>query len=324
MMLIERMRKQHYKKLLILAVLLAGFCEAQDQNEIRCTRYKKQLYEKDVSVSFFFPGAEPQTITADRCMTVAPLVVGGENAQAKEFPFAALLGSLETTGDNVNWFCGGTIISQNLVLTAAHCFYSSLGAINRVRLGELDFNSLTDDANPEDFLVQQLIEHPSYRRNEPYNDIGLVLLGRSISFNSYKQPACLPSLDIIEENSDSLVAIGWGHTKFSGQASSHLQKVELKPYSYENCAALAATAEGAEILPSGLWNSILCAGSSEAKDTCQGDSGGPLLLQHPRFPCMKIVVGITSTGFSGCATPDIPSLYTRVRHYLDWINSYIN
>lgn len=190
-------------------------------------------------------------------------------------------------------------------------------------MGELDFNSSSDDANPEDISVLELIEHPEYRVNGAYNDIGLVLLRSAITFNSYKHPACLPSLDLIEEYQTSLIAIGWGHTSFAGQESSHLKKVSLQPYLYADCAHLTEYSENSELLPFGLQNSLLCAGSHEKKDTCQGDSGGPLLIQHPQYPCMHIVIGITSTGFNGCATPDVPSLYTRVREYINWIYLYI-
>lgn len=197
------------------------------------------------------------------------------------------------------------------------------GIINRVRLGELDFSSTTEDADPEDFYVQTLIEYPEYEYPLPYDDIGLVILSSIIVFDHYKHPACLPTLNNIAENQDMLTAIGWGHTKFSGEISPYLRKVSLKPFSHATCGWLAEGPEGTERLPSGLRTTLLCAGSSLLKDTCQGDSGGPLLIQHSKYPCMQIVVGITSMGVGGCATPNVPALYTRVSSYLNWINYYI-
>lgn len=198
----------------------------------------------------------------------------------------------------------------------------SRGDINRVRLGELDFATDSDDAKPEDFFVQQLIEHPDYDYGQPYNDIGLVMLSRSVKFDRYKHPACLPTFSSLQ-NSENFIAIGWGHTKFSGESSSHLQKVTLKSYSYAKCHWLAEGPDGRERLPKGLKNSQLCAGSTEEKDTCQGDSGGPLLAQHQKYPCMYVVVGITSLGVGGCAIPNVPAIYTNVSYYLDWISSYV-
>lgn len=62
----------------------------------------------------------------------------------------------------------------------------------------------------------------------------------------------------------------------------------------------------------------MCVGSTRPRDTCNGDSGGPILVYHDDFPCMYHVMGITSAGIS-CGTPKIPSVYTRVHYYLDWI-----
>uniref|UniRef100_A0A1I8MN23 Peptidase S1 domain-containing protein n=1 Tax=Musca domestica TaxID=7370 RepID=A0A1I8MN23_MUSDO len=322
----QTLLKQVGDVLKLLGVLLSLFLSlavGQDQNEKRCLAYKKLLYEEEKTLSYFHPDARGVPFIEDHCKTATGFIVGGENAQPKEFPFAARLGSAESL-TNINWLCGGTIISNNYVLTAAHCFHSPLGKVNLVRLGELDFNSDTDDAQPEDYYILRIIEHPEYRLNQPYNDIALILLTSNIKFSRYKHPACLPPLNLIEERQTSFIAIGWGHVQFAGEPSSHLKKVELQPYSHEKCASLLQQSEGLESLPLGIRNSLLCAGSKEMKDTCQGDSGGPLLIQHPQYPCMHIIVGITSTGVSGCATPNVPSFYTRVKDYLNWINLHIN
>lgn len=88
-------------------------------------QYKKLLYEKFTTISYFHPDAEGVSLIEDQCKAASGFVVGGENALAKEFPFAARLGSMEATG-GINWFCGGTIVSKYYILTAAHCFYSPL------------------------------------------------------------------------------------------------------------------------------------------------------------------------------------------------------
>ena len=134
--------------------------------------------------------------------------------------------------------------------------------MNRVRLGELDFASDNDDAEPEDFSARQRLEHPSYNYSEPYNDIGLIILSRTVKFNRYKHPACLPT-SAEPQNVNYLIAIGWGHTGFGGKSSSHLQKVNLKYYSRGICQWLAEGEVGREIFPKGLQYSQLCAGSTE-------------------------------------------------------------
>lgn len=90
-----------------------------------CLAYKKLLYEEEKTLSYFHPDARGVPFIEDHCKTATGFIVGGENAQPKEFPFAARLGSAESL-TNINWLCGGTIISNNYVLTAAHCFHSPL------------------------------------------------------------------------------------------------------------------------------------------------------------------------------------------------------
>ncbi|XP_065354629.1 venom protease-like [Calliphora vicina] len=300
--------------------LLIGAVEMQE-NDFKCSKYKQLVFEETKTFSYYLPGANELSFTEDHCSTSEGFVVGGENARPKEFAFAARLGHMADNG-YVNWFCGGTLLSESVVLTAAHCFYASLGEVNRVRLGELDFDTDSDDAEPEDFNVQKLIEHPDYIYGEPYNDIGLVMLSSTVKFDRYKHPACLPISSSLQ-NSDYFIAIGWGHIKFSGKSPSDLQKVTLRSYSYAKCQWLAEGPEGKERLPGGLKYSQLCAGSTEEKDTCQGDSGGPLLAQHTKYPCMFSVVGITSLGVGGCAIPNVPAIYTNVNFYLDWISKYV-
>lgn len=83
------------------------------------------IFEKNITFSYYLPDADEISFTEDYCTSSDGFVVGGENAQPKEFPFAARLGNMAYTGD-INWFCGGTLLSQYFVLTAAHCFYAPL------------------------------------------------------------------------------------------------------------------------------------------------------------------------------------------------------
>lgn len=90
-----------------------------------CLKYKKLIFEETKTFSYFLPGANEITFTEDHCSSTGGFVVGGENAKPKEFPFAARMGHMADNG-YVNWFCGGTLISELFVLTAAHCFYAAL------------------------------------------------------------------------------------------------------------------------------------------------------------------------------------------------------
>ncbi|KAH8382490.1 hypothetical protein KR009_003894, partial [Drosophila setifemur] len=280
-----------------------------------CRRYKKEVFEETFEYSFLLPRAPIYTSTIDNCRSYGPLIVGGHPAQSREFPHMARLGRTQILGRRTDWFCGGVLISERFVLTAAHCLESEEGEVNVVRLGELDFDTYEDDASPRDYTVAEYIIHPGYESPEFYHDIGLVQLAEDVVFDLYKHPACLPFPN--ERNSDSFIAVGWGSTGLGVRPSSKLLKVSLNLYSSRVCEKLLS--RNWEEFPRGFDPSTqLCVGSEMARDTCNGDSGGPLLEYHKDYPCMYNVIGITSAGLS-CGSPGIPGIYTRVFPYLDWI-----
>ncbi|KAH8351304.1 hypothetical protein KR084_003208 [Drosophila pseudotakahashii] len=253
-------------------------------------------------------------ISAYRDGFVTTMVVGGIPAPPRKFRMAARLGHRSSGKNQTKWFCGGTLLSNQVVLTAAHCFYADVGAVNIVRLGELVFDSNRDDAEPEDFEVLKIKAHPDFRFPILYNDIGVVRLRRRVTFSHYKLPACLPSND--GDQLHVFTAIGWGQKKFVElEPSKELMEVVLRNYK-QSCRE---TIEKNEELPDGYKaESQLCVGSPGHEDTCNGDSGGPLLIAYAGNGCQYQVMGITSVGIA-CDTPDIPSLYTRVHFYRDWI-----
>ncbi|EDV92713.1 serine protease snake [Drosophila grimshawi] len=306
----------HLKSLWLLAILTINLVErhltfAQDSEIVSsCTRYEESVFDLQDGYSFLLRN---DPITKKSFDTCHHYIVGGTLAKPKEFAPMARLG-YRNADNETKWFCGGTLISNRLVLTAAHCLYSELGAVNVVRLGELDFNSDTEDAQPEDFGVHNSTEHPDFEYGLLYNDIALLELDRGVRFSAYKHPACLPFND--DSNSmETIIAIGWGHTTTAGSDSSKLLKVKLTGVGV-NCTAIAIDIDE---LPNGFnATTQICLGSSDSKDTCNGDSGGPTLIYHKEDPCMYHVMGITSVGI-GCGTPNVPSIYTRVHFYLDWI-----
>ncbi|EDV53273.1 serine protease snake [Drosophila erecta] len=301
--------------LLVFSIISSNLVHGQNPDpaaQLACNKFKQIVFEERVAISFFFTDAPITYETVDSCHGSRPLIVDGTPAEPKEFPFAARLGHRKANNET-KWFCGGTLISNRLVLTAAHCFYSEHGEVNVVRLGELEFDTTKDDAEPEDFGVLALKAHPGFENPKLYNDIAIVQLDREVKFNRYKHPACLPFDD--GEQHESFIAIGWGQKKFAQKESKKLLKVQLQGYKDRCVSSVDANDE----LPNGYEpKSQLCIGSRDNKDTCNGDSGGPVLAYHKDLACMYHVMGITSAGIS-CSTPDIPSPYTRVHYFLNWI-----
>jgi serine protease immune response integrator len=111
---------------------------------------------------------------------------------------------------------------------------------------------------------------------------------------------------------------GWGNQEFGGSSSNELLKAEVDRVDQETCSAKYATDEQ---IPQGILKSQLCAGDKAGKaDSCQGDSGGPLQIKLTNN--LYYVVGITSFG-KGCASKTTPGVYTRVSHFLDWIEMHV-
>lgn len=135
-------------------------------------------------------------------------------------------------------------------------------------MGELDLQSVSDDANPQDFGIAKKIVHPNYRPPSQYNDIALLQLNREVQFNDYIAPICL-QVDRILQNTN-FIATGWGRTERGGAQSDILMKVNLDYFPNDVCQENYELVSS-ESLSRGIVDDIqICAGShQEDKDTCQ-------------------------------------------------------
>lgn len=247
---------------------------------------------------------------------VSELIIGGKEAIPREFPHMALLGIEKDS--KIEWMCGGTLISEDFVMTAGHCIVDGL---NLIRLGDLNLNKTTEDAQPENYRIEEIILHPEYNRSIAetfrYNDIALIKLNSTVKFNPYIRPACLSN---IPEIPDKLIATGWGKTGFLGSNSNILLKVQLEPFTIGECNKIFSNQSGLAV---GIKDTQICAGSRfDSSDTCSGDSGGPLQTIHSDLYCMYSVFGITSVGFA-CGTKNVPAIYTNVYSYIKWIEDVV-
>ncbi|KAL1117512.1 hypothetical protein AAG570_003831, partial [Ranatra chinensis] len=219
------------------------------------------------------------------------------------------------------WLCGGTLISDRYVLSAAHCSSSYSGDARWARLGELDHTSDADQARPEDFEISARYDHPDYKPPAVYNDISLYKLDRGVVFSDYIKPACLHPYK--ELPGSKAVVTGWGRTSFVGATSDHLLEVEIPIVEGEHCKMLMGVKNSTKV-PNGIdTDTMVCAGDlAGGKDTCTGDSGGPLIFEDLNADCLKFLIGVTSYGRQ-CALPNSPGVYTRVSHYIAWIESIV-
>ncbi|XP_014259173.1 serine protease snake-like [Cimex lectularius] len=292
-----------------------------EKAETMCREYAESVYKTIVINT----GIETITERTSTCGTTSSiLVIGGSDANPEEFPHMALIGHRDHP---VLWICGGSLISDSWVLSAAHCTASLTGTLAKwVLLGDLKVNSDEDInySSPQIIRIKTRINHPKYERRTVYNDIALYKLEKPVQFSTFIRPLCLHTSH--EIGTDKAIATGWGRTIASNDSSvsQALQKVELDLIRKEDfCKNKYETASNNLLarFPKGInETSMLCAWT-ENKDTCQGDSGGPLQIKLTEPHCMYSIIGITSFG-DDCAKRR-PGVYTRVSNYIEWIENIV-
>ncbi|XP_026461314.1 trypsin-1-like [Ctenocephalides felis] len=309
--------------------------------EIACeidNRYAGVCCPEDLNERFFFPTKSPQEAPSwgerptelplgpppqnggqqkpyKGCGTSSargPLrIAGGQPANPGRWPWMAALfrhsQSFSNTGP-LELFCGGSLITDRHVLTAAHCTNRMRPRDLFVRLGETDLSSTRPEGS---FTVAEIRQHRSFDPSSYEHDISIIRLSKPIrSYDLRISPVCLPPIGSTWEN-EMAVVTGWGSSYYGGPLNKGgLREVAVPVWNQRDCTNAFAHQK--------LVSSVLCASSKRGgKDSCQGDSGGPLvhkLSTNGRW----VLIGVVSWGIR-CGEPGKPGVYTRVNSYLDWI-----
>ncbi|XP_034354302.1 granzyme C [Arvicanthis niloticus] len=221
-------------------------------------------------------------------------IIGGNEVSPHSRPYMAYFEFLNVNGKKM--FCGGFLVRDNFVLTAAHCRGSSM----IVTLGV--HNIKAKEETQQIIPVSKAIPHPAYNPDDRSNDIMLLKLARKAKRTRAVRPLNLPRRNAHVKPGEVCYVAGWGKTAPDGEFSNTLQEVELTVQKDQVCES--------QFQSSYNKANEICAGDSRMKGASfEEDSGGPLV-------CKKAAAGIVSYGQTDGSAPQV---FTRVLSFLSWI-----
>uniref|UniRef100_U5ENX1 Putative trypsin-like serine protease n=1 Tax=Corethrella appendiculata TaxID=1370023 RepID=U5ENX1_9DIPT len=227
-------------------------------------------------------------------------VVNGESAEVGQFPYQV---QLVVTVPQGRALCGGSLISDQWVLTAGHCVEKASSF--DVRLGAVKFSS---DGNADGIVIKatKYIRHEKYNPLFAANDVALVQLPEKVTFSDTIQPVKISSGSDLFVGREVVVS-GWGLQHDKGNVAEHLQYASLNVISNKECTQT--------FNPLVVKATTICAKGPQKQSPCQGDSGGPLVLADE-----GTLVGVVSFGHVLGCEQGFPGAFARITSFASWIS----
>ncbi|CAL1683671.1 unnamed protein product [Lasius platythorax] len=229
-----------------------------------------------------------------------PRIVNGEDAKEGEIPYQVSLQDRQISSH----FCGGSVLSEYYVITAAHCVEGKSASGVKVIAATTNLHQpqLTNE-------VTQIRVHEKYNPSDSWiNDIALLKVKDSFKTSATLQYVPLPPKGHVVNANDVAVVSGWGRIRQGGPTTEKLQRVNIVIADQTYCSNVYKS------MGYNVYSTQVCAYDPKVeKGSCHGDSGGPLTVDGK-------LVGLVSWA-RGCASTAYPTVYTRVVSYLDWIKS---
>ncbi|KAL7040837.1 hypothetical protein ACKWTF_000535 [Chironomus riparius] len=247
-------------------------------------------------------------------------------------PNMAAIGWTDKIG-GITYRCFGSIVTEKFIVTAAHCQDLDDLRPNTVRVGDRYLMSRKDDENAQQLKIQEFTVHTNYKPTLDYNDIAMIETVERIVFNNFVVPSCIGNLYNSNENENTVS--GYGDDD-DGSLMNVLMEMNVEVIDNSECNKVYGKDQQ---LPWGIIDSQICVRSKatrkEINETCFGESGSPLQfksshdIKEDDYGSDYIsttyetstIIGIQS--FSTSCAFDIPSVYTRLESYTDWMRSVI-
>ncbi|XP_066497733.1 serine protease 33 [Hoplias malabaricus] len=243
-------------------------------------------------------------------------IVGGSEARDGAWPWQVDI----QMGKNGH-VCGGSLISTDWVLSAAHCFPNPSDlSLYHLYVGRYQLNGYNKFEVSRG--VSRLVVPDGYSEPQKGKDLALVQLSSPVSWSDRIQPVCLPQAELQFHSGMLCYVTGWGDVQegvpLPGVGT--LREVQVPIIDQASCNSMysvqSSNSDRVEIL-----SDMICAGYKEGgKDSCQGDSGGPLVC--PVGNGTWIQAGIVSFGL-GCAQKNKPGVYAKVSSFVNLISSTV-
>ncbi|XP_059483567.1 brachyurin-like [Neocloeon triangulifer] len=272
------------------------------------TRKQIAAYAKNPAnkprLDFLPTGTDPQPKNSGKSnMEVSEEILGGSRAKKMQFPWQIFL---EVDGI---WVCGGSIISKNWALTAAHCAYQA--SIFVVSAGGIDIKR--SETGEQKYTSYKAIVHQNYSDKWLINDVAVIQV--ALVLDEFVGAIRLPKQSQASNQfaGVTVTASGYGITRNNGDVSRFMNFVNLQTITNAKCAE----SYGADFIIS----SIICTGAHPTKSVCSGDSGGPLMYKETDGKYTQI--GVVSFG-AAYSCNKYPAGYSRVTSFLGWISANTN